>query len=236
MKKILCLTCFILLLYSSVFSQNLEPQRNFQISLKSCLQYKTFFTSEYIESTNDDPSDIIAHQYDRFTKKPTFGFQTGVQINRKIFKNLSIGSGLLVSIRRDLYEGDIDSVLRYHTPTSIHDIIKYDYDFCTLGLPLLVIYKIQRFELSVGVNIEFVSFKKARFTYLSAPDKIVYSANYFTSFLPVFQINYLIPINKISIGPLLEMEIGKDKSLYLSTGIVIKLMNLASSSGDSSIP
>ncbi|MCK9220699.1 MAG: hypothetical protein M0P47_11700 [Bacteroidales bacterium] len=222
MKKPLWLTCFLLLIFSPTFSQNQEPERKFQITLKSCLQYKTFFASKYIEKTENDPSDIIAHQYDRFTKNPTFGFQTGVQINRKIFKNLSIGSGILVSIRNDLYEGNIDTVHRYHTPTSIHDIIKYDYNFCTLGVPLLVVYRIKRFELSVGVNIEFVSFKKARFTYLSAPDKIVYSTNYFTSFLPAFQINYLIPIDKISLGPLLEMEIGKEKSFYLSTGIVVK--------------
>jgi hypothetical protein len=198
-----------------------------QIVLKAGVTYKNFIGAKYMEITTPSyPYNPTERQYDGFTKMPTPGFQAGVLWRLTIYRNISLSAGLLYCLRKDTYEGNIDTVKKYHTQTSIHQIIKYEYTYNNIELSVLIGYRIHHFNLMLGVDFAFFSYVKSRYTYIPDPannsgvsGKTFYDFDPPVKFYPTFQISYDVKIKKVLFSPFMGVDFGTDWAYHLQCGI-----------------
>jgi hypothetical protein len=230
---------FLFLFHFTSFSQDTLRNEVFKkkhpFSIRTGVSYKNFFGKKYIEIEPDYlyPRDESTH-YDGFTKIPTIGFQAGILWTCTIYRNLHFSLGLFYYLRKDVYEGNTDTVMKYHTPSSIHKIIKYDYSFHNIELPVLLSYKLKKFNLSIGVNLALLNFDKARYSYIpdtninnGVDSKTLTSIELPLKVFPTFQISYDLKINDFLISPFLGIEIGSKNAYYIQGGIIVPLVKCA---------
>jgi hypothetical protein len=219
------------------YSQETVPihksEKKIQFNAKAGVSYQGFIGNSYIERKEDLQSfNSKEDQYDGFTKKPTLGFQLGFFVDFKLNKKLHLSSGLLFAQRKNTLVGDSDSVLKYGTPTSIHKIVKYEYRYNNIELPILLTFKWNQLNLHAGVNLILVSFYKAHYSHIPNPydieakkSKTIKSTKLSTTIYPTFQMSYHLNVKKVSLSPFLGIDFGKNKSLYFQTGVIIPLRN-----------
>ncbi len=202
-------------------------ERKIQFNAKIGITYEGVVGNRYIKRSKDSPEK---DQYDGFTKKSTLGFQAGIVADFKIHKKLHISAGLIFAQRKSIYEGDRDSVLRYGTPTSIHKIVKYEYLYNNIELPILFSFKFKKINLHTGINLILVSFYEANYSYIPSPfnvndktKKTIKSTELSNRIYPTFQISYNLKVKKVVLNPFLGIDIGKNRSLYFQSGINIPL-------------
>jgi len=221
----------LILLPFMVYSQNYraneptaKPENTFSLKLGG--SYKTFVGNTYIERTGDTKNP----QYEGFTKIPTSGFQIGVLWSHELHKNLHLSLGLAYFLRTDIYQGDCDTVLKYGTPTSIHDILKYEYYYNNIELPILLSYNLKKINFHIGVNLAFLTFYKAVYTYIpnqnAFNDKTSKTINSFElakDIFPTFQISYNAKYKRYSFKPFFGIDIGRGNSVYLQLGLIVPI-------------
>lgn len=111
------LITYLLFSYFLSFSQDTitkSKEKKFQVAIITGGYYKYFFGKRYIEPKPTNPGDdFTLHQYERFTKIPTQGFQVGVLLSLKVYRNLFLKSGLSFCNRKIIYENNQDTVIKY---------------------------------------------------------------------------------------------------------------------------
>ena len=224
---ILLLILFPFMVYGQNYRAN-EPNDKAEntFSLKFGGSYKTFVGSTYVERTGDTKNP----QYEGFTKIPTSGFQIGVLWNHLLHENFYLSLGLAYFLRTDIYQGNCDTVLKYGTPTSIHDILKYEYYYNNIELPILLSYNLKKVNFHIGVNIAFLTFYKAVYTYIPDPDiindmadKTIKNFELAKDIFPTFQISYNAKYKRYSFKPFFGIDIGRSSSVYLQLGLIVPI-------------
>ncbi len=234
MKKMLFIFCVILIPFSS-FSQdtikNDLSRKKSHFSIRAGIGYKNFFGKKYIEIVSSIPSDYEKHQYDGFTKTPTISFQAGILWTCTIYRNLHFSLGLVYYLRKDVYKGDYDTVMKHHTQTSIHNIIKYNYSLHNIEIPVLFSYKLKKFNLSLGVNFALLTFDRAHYSYIPDPNinngvdsKTLMSLEFPKKIFPTFLISYDTGIKDFSLSPFLGIEFGSRNAYFIQGGIIVPLL------------
>ena len=214
-----------------------------QFSIQAGGFYKNFFGQKYVEPTTYNVGDQFEeHQFERFTKVPTYGFSIGFLFQYIFNKHWRITSGLLYCLRTDIYENNRDTIIKYEYNASlrnIHNVLKYDYTNNNLELPILINYKYRKTNFCAGVKLSLLSYKIARYTYLidqfpqnpewTVSDKTIKGFEMPLMIFPTLQISYDTRINNIGTNPFIKFEylINKQKSYYIQFGInlPIKSMN-----------
>ena len=248
MKTIFIILCLFFLNGISFCQDTIKPkgEKKYKISIKAGGYYKYYFGKRYIDSTPRNPyDDFSLHQYERFTKMPASSFIGGVLFTYKIYKNLSITSGLMYFVRRNIFESKYDTVIKYnaipnfYSYNDIHNVVKYDYSHTNIELSFFVQYKLGKFNLSGGVHLPLWTYYKAKYTYLVSSSQYPYFSNsaptsqktftntespFLSMYFPAFQISYDLRIKNIALNPFLGIDIGAEKSFYLQGGIIIPLL------------
>ncbi len=248
---------FILLLGSAVsFGQDArreKGEKKYRIYVGAGLPYKNFFGKKYIEPTvAGSAQDFSLHQYERFTRIPCWGFREGLMFSYSIYHNWYLVSGILYYHERNIYEADCDTVIRYNSigyptsfynillPGNIHNVVKYNYVYDGILMPLKVHFKKAKFNFYGGVNYSPVTFKKSTYTYVSGivsysplpvydcaniTEKTVKSIELSAVFSPSFMVSYDFKIRNLFLNPFLGFDFGKQKSFNLQSGIAFPLAN-----------
>jgi hypothetical protein len=138
--------------------------------------------------------------------------------------------GLVYYLRKDVYKGDYDTVMKHHTPTSIHNIIKYDYSLHNIEIPVLFSYKLKKFNLSLGVNLALLTFDRARYSYIPDPNinngvdsKTLTGMEFPKKIFPTALVSYDLKIRNLAFSPFLGIEFGSKNAFYLQGGIIFPL-------------
>lgn len=224
---------------ATLFGQDpIKPNygNKYELSIKAGGYYKDFLSKRYIDSTNDIPAN--KSQYQGFSKVPGCNFFGGISFANRIYKNLYLTSGLMYILRREVLEGNYDSVVKYSASPypyqyySIRNVIKYDYLHTNIELSLFMQYKIGKLNLSAGGSFPVWSNSKSSYTYLStAPTSQKTFREVETPFpsvfFPALQASYDLRIRKLPLSPFIGIDFGKMKSFYLQGGIIIPLLNSA---------
>lgn len=221
-----------------VFAQNTMQKSFFSIQAGAC--YKTFLGSKYIEPTQYNYGDeFTEHQYERFKKTPTFGFNAGILFTYRFNNQCGITSGLLYFLRKDIFENNQDTVIKYGNGSSmrdIHNVLKYNYSYNNLELPLLFQYSVKKITLYIGCYFALITYKKATYTYVvnrypSNPqwitsDKTISGFEKLFKLFPTFQVSYEIAIENIKLNPYLAFcyDIKNKKDFYTQIGINMPLV------------
>jgi hypothetical protein len=239
--SIIC--CFLFSCFLS-FSQDSIPdlkERKIQISFIGGGYYKFFLGKRYVEPTPYSIGDEFSnHQYERFTRKPTEGYQAGLMLAFKLFRNFSLRSGLIFCNRRSIYENDMDTVIKYgyfpyayRNIRDVHNALKYDYSYNNIELPVLFNLEIKRFSFSAGIRLAILSFYKEKITYVV--NQFPQTPQYITSektikyvstplmLYPAIQLSYVCPIRRLNVSPFMEIDLGSQKSLYCQGGLLLSL-------------
>lgn len=243
------LISFALLLPLMGFGQDTIPPvaKKTQFFIQIGASYKTFADKKFVEPTTNYyknyRDEFYDHQYERFDKIPTFGFNAGFRFAYKFDNHWGITSGIQYVLRKDQYEIDRDSVSTNAESVrvncrDIHNVIKYDYTFHNLEIPVMLQYSFNKFTLNGGASISLLTYKKATYTYLiiqnpayddywGTPDKdkTVNSLESTLLIYPTLQMSYEMQINKLRVNPYfaLSYEASKQHSLYLQLGLVFPL-------------
>jgi hypothetical protein len=232
-KKLLILLPFLLIPWcaNSQQTDQTDSGRKCEFSITAAFTYKTYFRNRYLDHPISYSNTGQAHQFDGFTKIPTFGFRTGVLMNKRLYRHVSFVTGLIFTYRKEIYQGNPDTVLKYGSPTSLHLILKYNYSFNDVDLPIMVTYRYKKLIFSAGINIPLISFITARYTYIPTPGddlegKKINDFKIFRTLFPTIQVSYTCMVKKFSIDPYLGFEFGTKSSIYLQAGFILPLNNL----------
>lgn len=233
MKQII-LIFFLIALHLLSYSQDTikenVTQNKSQLLVKLGGSYKSFIGNKYIERQKNVNNNYQLHQYEGFTKVPTFGYQAGVVWSYKLSKTFHMALGLSYYLRKETYQGNRDTVLKYHTPTSIHDILKYEYSYNDIELPILFSLNFKKINFYLGVYIPLVTFYKAVYTYIpnSTDDitsKTITSIELSKNIFPTFQISYNLKIKKYLFNPFLGIDFDFKENIYYQGGIIVPITN-----------
>jgi hypothetical protein len=168
-------------------------------------------------------------QYRGFAKVPTLGVYAGGEWNYKISDKLRFSLSLLYYLRRDVFEGDYDTVLKYHAVVNynsyynmINNVIKYNYTYLNLELPLMMDYKIRKCNLRGGIHLPIITHYKTTYTYLLYPHPLTYPPYFLGSdhttqktitgfkmpliVYPSLQISYALKVKKTLIRPFFGVD------------------------------
>jgi len=219
-----------------------KPNR-LQICIKAGASYKFFFGKRYIEPTTYGPSSrtFTDHQYERFTKTPSFGFQGGALFMVRLFGNWSVSTGVLFCTRKDIFKTSQDTVIRYGNGSDIHDIhnvLEYDYSYHNFEVPLLLSFDLKRFCFYGGVNFQLLTYYKATYTYLltqgnyypypvswETSQKTLRDVEWICTVVPTLQVSYAIYIKKFVMKPYLGIDFSTLNSFYLHGGVIFPLFS-----------
>jgi hypothetical protein len=180
--------------------------------------------------------DFMTHQYERFTKKPSYCLKGGALISRRISNRFILSGGLFYYLRRVIMDADYDTIRKYnaidsYTPHHIRNVVKYEFSYHNLELPFLIQYKKDKLAIYTGVYFPLVSYRHATFTYLAKPktygseETIQKTVNRFElplTIYPMLKLSYDFKINNMSVSPFVELNFGLHKEVYFLTGIIIK--------------
>jgi hypothetical protein len=222
-KKICIIVCLLCLHHPSFCQDTIRvKEKKFQVSFTARACFKGFFGSGYVEPTSYSyysyGESFLDHQYDRFTKRPAFGFGAGVLFSLRLSKHWRIATGLTYAFRKTIYERNKDTVIRYSGPATQHNIqnvIKYNYTYNNIELPFQVQFKIRKTTFYGGISLSVLSYRNATYTYLMKknPDLSWYTSQktlqeFETTFriYPSFQISYDCKIKNVLIKPFIGIE------------------------------
>ena len=221
-KRICIVLCLLFLYHHSSCQDTLRAtEKKFQLSLNAGTCFKGFFGRRYIQPSQysyDDPYQ--AHQFDRFTKIPAFGFSAGFLFSFKLSKHWGISTGLSYFFRKTIYENSQDTVIKYAYAASMHNIqntVKYHYSYNNLEWPLLVRYRVGKVTMYAGFDLSLLSFREATYTYMmnqypqdpgwyTSPKTIKGFETAFRIY-PTVQISYDWKIKNVLIQPFIGLEI-----------------------------
>lgn len=237
MKKYIFLFYFLL---QSVFSfcQDTtfhKEEKKFLLEISGSGYYKFIFDNQYIKPTAYNYGDDFSkHQYERFNKFPTFGFSAGLLFTHRFGKQCGITTGLMYFLRRDVFENNEDTVIKYGNGSSmrdIHNVLKYDYSFNNIELPLMFQFSAMKFNFHTGFYFALISYKKAEYTYVvnqySNTPQWITSEKTITGWempfklFPTIQISYEVEIKKIKFSPFLAFyyAVKNQNDIYTQLGI-----------------
>jgi hypothetical protein len=200
------------------------------------IYYKMFLNKKYIEPVpNINGDDIIVHQYERFTKIPVFGYSIGMLFTHKISKRLGLTSGLIYFMRKDIYENNMDTVIKYGNRSNIRDIhnmLKYEYYYHNLEIPVMLQYSLRKLSFNIGVYISTLTYKIANYTYVinqnNSYSQWTTSKKSFSGIernvaaIPAVQLSYSgYKINKVQLNPFIAFyySANKENELYIQCGL-----------------
>lgn len=204
--------------------------------------YKTFIGSRYISTTSWDSDDSFEdHQYERFTKNSTIGFELGGQAAYRISNRWKLRTGLIYCNRRDIYTNNQDTVIKYgYFPfqlgnmRSIKNVLEYNYNYHNFEIPLLASFEIDKIIISAGARIALFTFRKADYTYViyQAPqqpvwttsEKSVRAAGFYFNLFPSLQASYTIDLKKVCLAPYAGLDFDSDYGMYIKTGVLFFLL------------
>ena len=249
--KFICISFLLLLPLMNFGQDSIHPiAKKTLFSIQIGASYKTFTDRKFIEPANYNSyyfgDEFYDHQYERFDKIPTFGYNAGLLFSYKFSSHWSITSGIQYLLRKDKYEINPDSILSHQFSYSsirvncrdIHNVIKYDYANHNIELPVMIQYSYRKFAFNAGASISLLTYKKANYTYLiiqnpayndywSTPDKDKTVSSFESTLLvyPTLQLSYEMQIKKVRANPYfaLNYETSKQHSLYLQLGIIFPL-------------
>ncbi len=209
-------------------------------SIQAGVYYKTFFNKIYIEPTPYNYGDEFSkHQYERFTVVPTFGYSIGLLFTYKFDKHLEFTSGLLYFLRKDVFEKNQDTAIKYGNGSAIRDInnvLKYDYSYNNFEIPILLQYCTKKITLYHGCNLSLISYKNAAYEYLinqypnlpkwTTSNKTIAGWELPLKIFPTFQTSYEFQIKKIKFNPYAAIYYAvKDQNdFYIQLGINVPLL------------
>ncbi len=240
MKNIIFIFLFLFSYLTCLSQDTLKHfEKKYQFSIQAGGYYKYFICERYIDPTTYKKGDKFKeHQYDRFIKIPTYGFKTGLLIDIKFAKHWYFSSGLLFCFRKDVFENNIDTVIKYYnssTIRNIHNTVKYDYSYNNIELPLMILFKWKRINFYAGVYLPVLTFCKSTYTYVVnqfpqnppwiTSKKIIKSIEIPLKIYPSYQISYAFKIKKHSLAPYLGFDFGAKKSFYIQGGIIFSVYN-----------
>jgi hypothetical protein len=179
----------------------------------------------------------LPHQYERFTKKPSYCLKGGALISRIISNRFILSGGLFYYLRRVIMEADYDVIRAYnavadpYTPYHIRNVVKYEFSYHNLELPFLIQYKKDNLALFTGVYFPVVAYRNATFTYLAKPEAygseetIQKTVNRFElplTVYPMLKLSYDLKIKNLPLSPFAELNFGLHKEVCILTGIIIQ--------------
>lgn len=227
----LALTCLISFSQVKISDDVKNPECAIQVGL----YYKTFFGKKYIEptlfQTGDDFKD---HQYERYNKVSTVGFDAGWLITHRFNRHWGITSGAVFFLRRDIFENSQDTIIKYGNGSSmrdIHNVLKYNYSYNNIEIPIMVQYRIKKFRIYSGFYFSLISCKSANYTYVmnqypsnvqwTTSDKKIVELVMPIKIYPTLQISYGIKTEKFEISPFMAFyyAIQNQNDLYFSIGM-----------------
>lgn len=231
--------CFFLLFCNHCIALNLPDSlsKKIVLSVRAGGYYKLFLGKRYIEPTAYNGSgEFIEHQYDRFTKIPTWGFQTGVMLTYKMKGNWHITSGLEFCNRRIIYKNSTDSVIKYGNSSrirNIYNVVNYEYNYYNIELSVMISYKYKKIHFSTGVYIPLVTFNNTEYTYVinqfpqdphwGSAQKCINSIEFKFMIFPSLQVFYDFIVRSFSFSPYFELNFGEKKSIYFRCGVIFPL-------------
>lgn len=207
--------------------------------------YKLFMGERYIEPTKSNSGDDFSlHQYERFTKSPTSGFQVGISFSYKLYKKFFLKTGLIFCNRKMIYENKMDTVIKYgyfpfaYTNTrNVHNVLKYEYHYNNIEIPIMLSCRIKKTSLSAGIRLAILSFYTEKYTYVvnqfpQSPqyitsDKTIKSVEMPLMIYPSMQVNYDFQIHNLILSPFLEVDFGSKKSFYFQGGLAFSLRSIS---------
>jgi hypothetical protein len=218
-------------------------------SIQIGASYKTFTDKKFVEPIIDfynhyNVVEFYDHQYEKYNKIPTFGLNAGFLFAYSFDNHWGIASGIQYAFRNDQYEINRDSVYHFNAESmrvncrDIHNVLKFDYYFHNLEIPLMIQYSFNKFTFNGGASISLLTYKKATYTYLvlqnpgcnvywDAPGekKTVNSLESTLLIYPTVQISYEMKFGKLRTNPYfaLSCEASKQHSLYLRLGMIFPL-------------
>ncbi|HVA98495.1 MAG TPA: outer membrane beta-barrel protein [Bacteroidia bacterium] len=212
MKKVILISCFLLFHFLSFSQDTIEKKtgNNIQIAIKVGGYYKYFFGERYIEPTPYNIGDGFQnHQYEKFTKIPTCGFYGGLLITHLIHKNWYLTSGLMFSYRKNIFNNNQDTIIKYSNGSNfpdIHNTLDYDYTYYSIEIPILLMYKFKKMKFYAGVHLPILTFYKAKYTYVinqfpQNPSWGTFQKTISGTTVPLFSIPSLFPSVKIQTSP-----------------------------------
>ena len=210
-----------------------------KISIQGGVYYKSFLGDKYIKPSQFNLGDEFKdHQYERFSVVPKFGFSIGILNSYRIIEQWGITSGILYFSRKDLYENNQDTIIKYGNRSSIrniNNILKYDYSFNNIELPILVYYSNRKINFYAGVQLAVLTYKKAIYTYVinqfpqnpqwKTSNKTIEGFEIPLIVSPTLQIAYNTLIMCIEANPFIGLyySINIEKSFYMQLGINLPL-------------
>ncbi len=232
---------FLVLIPLMNFGQDSIPNisKKIQFSIQIGAHYKTFIDSKYIEPKPYNSGDgFIEHQYERFNKVPTFGYNAGLLLSFQLSKHWGITSGILYFLRNDIFENNLDTVIKYGRNSTTRDIrnaFKYDYSHNNIELPIMLKYSVKKVTFHTGCNVSLISYKKATYSYVvnqfpNNPEWITSNktiAEFEMPFkiFPTFQASYDMKIKNVKLNPYVACyyELKNQNDFYIQIGIIFPL-------------
>ncbi|MCX6247334.1 MAG: hypothetical protein NTW10_06350 [Bacteroidetes bacterium] len=170
--KTKCVLFLLFILPFSSFSQDTikNPGRKCRFSFEAGAAYKGFVKPKYISPDSYSPGDTYRdHQFDRFTRIPTFTINAGISMSVRLSKHWTFTTGLIYYLRKDVYRMDIDSVINYYKPMSfpyITGVYKYNYFYNNIEVPFMFGYRFKKLTFSFGFNTSLLSYRKTIYSYV----------------------------------------------------------------------
>lgn len=225
---------------SSAFGQELQSNINdnkCQIDLKSGIYYQNFFTNKYIERTDYSYEDFNKHKYEGFYKMPAYGYQFELRLTAPLCKRFYFTTGLAFCNRKEVFQTSEDTIKRYYPSAiqGIENILKYDYTFYDIEIPVLISYKIKKINILAGIYFPVFTYVSGTFSYLTTQssaqpvwEKSEKSLKYIEfpqMIFPSIQVSYDFAIKKLKFAPFIQLDFGSYWSLYLQGGITFNLLS-----------
>jgi hypothetical protein len=238
-RNVLIVFCLISAALPAQDSTGMAEGRKYSISYGAGIGFGDYLGDNYIEPTyyTYPIYDFSSHQYERFTKKPSYCLKGGALISRRISNRLSLSGGLFYYLRRVIMEADYDVIRAYnaiknpYSPYHIRNVVKYEFTYHNLELPFLIQYKKDRLAWFTGVYFPVVAYRHATYTYLAEPntygtdETIQKTVNRFElplTVYPMLKLSYDLKINNLPLSPFAEVNFGLHKEYYILAGIIIQ--------------
>lgn len=215
-----------------------------QLILQAGIHYKNFIDDKYIEPTQYNYGDEIdEHQYERFTKIPTFGYSIGLLFTCKLDKRVNLVTGLQYFLRRSVFENNRDTIIKYHTGTNlknISNVFEYDYSYNNIEIPILFTWSYNKLSLYAGFNLSLISYKKGFYNYIvnqypyqnstttpywTNESKTLYGFETHIKIFPTVQASYQFQFGNFEVNPFIGFyyALEQHNDFYIQLGVNLPL-------------